>query len=208
MAFMIHYYKTHQISLDHSPLHETDPTHYSEREITFEKKIKMSLVREEIKAKAEVYHGDELCQEKSKLLLKEVGLPNGLLPLKDMIECGYEKESGFVWLKQKKTTNHKFDKIGKLVSYAPEITAYVEVGKIKKLTGVKTKELLVWITLNEIFVDDPPTTGTVTFKASGGFSRTFPASAFVVEEPVKEEKKEEKSEVKQVAATAVEVKEV
>ncbi|XP_027364000.1 uncharacterized protein LOC113871241 [Abrus precatorius] len=151
----------------------------------------MSLVTAEIKAKSEVYHGDELCQEKTKFLLKEVGLPNGLLPLKDIEECGYEKESGFVWLKQKKAINHKFEKIGKLVSYAPEITAYVEVGKIKKLTGVKAKEILVWITLNEIFVDDPPT-GKITFKNPSGLFRTFPVSAFEIEEPVKDVKEENK----------------
>ncbi|KAL2325607.1 hypothetical protein Fmac_024665 [Flemingia macrophylla] len=171
----------------------------------------MSLVTAEIKAKSEVYHGDELCREKSKLLLKEVGLPNGLLPLKDIEEVGYEKESGFVWLKQKKSINHKFEKIGKLVSYAPEITAYVELGKIKKLTGVKTKELLVWITLSEIFVDDPPT-GRITFKIPSGLFRTFPVSAFEIEEPHKDKEeqvtdKEEHKEVKQVAS-AVEVQEV
>ncbi|XP_014512638.1 uncharacterized protein LOC106771214 [Vigna radiata var. radiata] len=174
----------------------------------------MSQVSAEIKAKSEVYHGDELCQEKTKLLLKEVGLPNGLLPLKDIEECGYEKESGFVWLKQKKSINHKFEKIGKLVSYATEITAYVEVGKIKKLTGVKAKELLVWVTLCEIFVDDPPT-GKITFKTPSSLFRTFPVSAFVIEEPVKElknkeenEEKEEEKQVKQVANAAVEVQEV
>ena len=164
----------------------------------------MSLVTEEIKAKSEVYRGDELCQEKSKFLLKEVGLPNGLLPLKDMEECGYEKESGFVWLKQKKSSTHKFEKIGKLVSYAPEVTAYVEPGKIKKLTGVKTKELLVWITLSDIYVDDPPT-GKITFQTPAGLYRTFPVSAFEIEEPVKDVK--ENSEVKE-GASAVEVQEV
>ena len=56
----------------------------------------------EMRSKAEVYNGDALCQEKTKLLLKEVGLPNGLLPLRDIIECGYVEETGFVWLKQKK----------------------------------------------------------------------------------------------------------
>ncbi|MED6222421.1 hypothetical protein PIB30_064305 [Stylosanthes scabra] len=174
----------------------------------------MSLVTEEIRAKSEVYRGDELCQEKSKFLLKEVGLPNGLLPLKDIEECGYEKESGFVWLKQKKSSTHKFEKIGKLVSYAPEVTAYVEVGKIKKLTGVKTKELLLWITLSDIYVDNPPT-GKITFQTPAGLFRTFPVSAFEVEEKVKEDdrKKQEKkdeSEVKEGAAAlaAVQVKEV
>ncbi|KAK4801816.1 hypothetical protein SAY86_000019 [Trapa natans] len=144
----------------------------------------MSTITEEIRANAEVYYGDEICQEKSKFLLKEVGLPNGLLPLEDMEECGYVKETGFVWLKQRKKSSHKFEKIDRLVNYAPEITAYVEKSKIKKLTGVKTKELLVWVTLCDIFVDDPPT-GKITFKTPSGLYRTFPVSAFEVEEAPK-----------------------
>ncbi|KAA8536721.1 hypothetical protein F0562_029199 [Nyssa sinensis] len=150
----------------------------------------MSLVTEEIKVNAEVYNGNEICQEKSKFLLTEMGLPNGLLPMDDMVECGYVKETGFVWLKQKKKTEHKFEKIGKLVSYAPEVTAYVEPNKIKKLTGVKTKELLLWITLNEIYVDDPPT-GKITFKTPTGLFRTFPVSAFEIQEERKEVKGKE-----------------
>ncbi|XVF05928.1 hypothetical protein REPUB_Repub06bG0004100 [Reevesia pubescens] len=165
----------------------------------------MSLVTEEIKASAsEIYHGDEICQEKSKFLLEEVGLPRGLLPLKDIEECGYVKDTGFVWLKQKKSVTHKFEKIGKLVSYATEVTAVVEQNKIKKLTGVKTKELLVWITLSDIYVDDPPT-GKITFKTPAGLSRSFPVSAFEIEGEVKKAK--EKKEDKEVNG-AVEVKEV
>ncbi|MDK0769759.1 DUF538 domain-containing protein, partial [Clostridium perfringens] len=95
-----------------------------------------SLITAEIKSKAdELYHGDEICQQKAKQLLSEISLPNGLLPLKDIEECGIIRETGFVWLKQKKSYTHKFEKIGKLVSYAPEVTAIVEKGKIKKLTG-------------------------------------------------------------------------
>ncbi|MBA0574227.1 hypothetical protein Goshw_015542 [Gossypium schwendimanii] len=166
----------------------------------------MSLVTEEIKASAsEIYHGDEICQEKSKFLLEEVGMPRGLLPLRDIEECGYVKDTGFVWLKQKKSITHKFEKIGKLVSYATEVTAVVEKGKIKKLTGVKTKEILVWITLSDIQVDDPPT-GKITFKTPAGLFRTFPVSAFEIEgEQVKGSKG--KDEEKQVNG-AVEVKEV
>ncbi|KAD2394319.1 hypothetical protein E3N88_41296 [Mikania micrantha] len=51
-----------------------------------------------------------------------------------------------------------------LVQYAAEVTAVVEKFKIKKLTGVKSKELLLWITLSEIGVDDPPT-GKITFNS-------------------------------------------
>ncbi|CAK7340513.1 unnamed protein product [Dovyalis caffra] len=176
----------------------------------------MSLVTEEIKAKAEVYYGDEMGKEKSQELLKEVGLPNGLLPLHDIEECGIVRETGFVWLKQKKSITHKFEKIGKLVSYATEVTAYVEPNKIKKLTGVKTKELLLWITLSDIYLDDPPT-GRITFKTPTGLFRSFPVSAFVVEEKGKEtaakdaKKEEEGTDVKQKNKEvngAVEVKEV
>ncbi|KAB1200479.1 hypothetical protein CJ030_MR0G007106 [Morella rubra] len=162
----------------------------------------MSLITDEMRAKAEFYRGDELGQVKSKELLKEIFLPNGLLPLQDIEECGYLRETGFVWLKQKKSSTHKFEKVGRLVSYASEVTAYVEPNKIKKLTGVKTKELMVWVTLNEICVDDPPT-GKITFKATSGLYRTFPVSAFEVEEEVKEVK-----ENKEVNGAAVAVKEV
>ncbi|KAL8223450.1 hypothetical protein R6Q57_018925 [Mikania cordata] len=146
----------------------------------------MSLVTDEIKASAsEVYYGDAICQEKSKFLLTEMGLPNGLLPLEDIEECGYVEKTGFVWLKQKKQKVHKFEKIGKLVQYAAEVTAVVEKFKIKKLTGVKSKELLLWITLSEIGVDDPPT-GKITFTASSGLYRTFPVSAFQIEDVKKD----------------------
>lgn len=163
-----------------------------------------SLIAEDVKSRSEVYHGDEMCQVKSKELLKEIALPNGLLPLKDMEECGYDRQTGFVWLKQKKSYTHKFDKIGKLVSYAPEVTAHVQQGKITKLTGVKTKELLLWITLSDIYVDDPPT-GKITFKTPAGLFRSFPVSAFEIQE-----EPEAKDTTKRVPDTAepVQVKEL
>lgn len=148
----------------------------------FEKKKKMSLITDEIrKSASEFYRGHDLCSEKSKVLLKEVGLPNGLLPLQDMEECGYVRDTGFVWLISKKKTEHKFKKINKPVQYATEVTAYVEQNKIKKLTGVKAKELLMWVTLSEIYVDEP-STGNIHFKTPAGLSRSFPVDAFVVEE--------------------------
>ncbi|GJX52983.1 plant/F25P12-18 protein [Tanacetum coccineum] len=150
----------------------------------------MSLVTDEIRASAtELYHGDKLCKAKTKVLLSEVGLPNGLLPLEDIEECGYVKDTGFVWLKQKKKREHKFEKVGRVAKYDNEVTAYVEKAKIKKLTGVKTKEMMMWINLSEITVDDPPT-GKITFKSPTGLFRTFPTSAFEVEEEMTLEVKE------------------
>ncbi|XP_065854793.1 uncharacterized protein [Euphorbia lathyris] len=162
-------------------------------------------ITEELKAKSEVYHGDEICKEKSMELLREVDLPNGLLPLHDIIECGYHRESGFVWLKQKKSITHKFDKIGKLVSYGTEVTAVVEKHKIKKLTGVKTKELLVWVSLSDIYVDDG-SKEKITFQIPTGLYRTFPVSAFMVEEKLGENSKDLKEENNM--SPALEVKEI
>ncbi|GER46892.1 hypothetical protein STAS_23952 [Striga asiatica] len=169
----------------------------------------MSLVTDEIRAAAsEMYEGDEICQEKSRFLLTEMNLPNGLLPLKDMEECGYVKETGFVWLRQKAKCEHRFEKIGRPVRYATEVTAYVEPNRIRKLTGVKTKELLLWVTLSDIYVDDPPT-GKITFKTPAGLSRSFPVEAFQIEEEPKvvEEKEKEKEEAGDGGVPAPEEKE-
>ncbi|XP_047975082.1 uncharacterized protein LOC125217604 [Salvia hispanica] len=154
----------------------------------------MSLITDEIRAAAsEMYRGDHICQEKSKFLLTEMGLPNGLLPLRDIIEVGYIKDTGFVWLIQKNKCDHRFEKIGRPVQYGAEVTAYVEQKRIKKLTGVKAKEMLMWLTICDIYINDPPT-GKITFKSPTGLSRSFPVDSFVIEdgsaaikpEPVKE----------------------
>ncbi|KAM1328972.1 hypothetical protein ACFX2F_013182 [Malus domestica] len=50
-----------------------------------------SLITAEIKSKAdELYHGHEICQQITNELLSETCLPNGLLPLKDIEECGID----------------------------------------------------------------------------------------------------------------------
>ncbi|XP_059445405.1 uncharacterized protein LOC132177152 [Corylus avellana] len=137
-----------------------------------------AAVTAEMKAKAEVYYGDEICREKFMLLLSEMGFPDGLLILKDIEECGYVKEIGFVWLKHKQKREFRFYNV--VVCYDTEVTAYFEPKKIKNLTGVKAKEFLIWITLSEIYVKekDPPARW-ITFKTPAGLSKSFPVSVFV-----------------------------
>nr|DAD38526.1 TPA_asm: hypothetical protein HUJ06_012848 [Nelumbo nucifera] len=120
---------------------------------------------ENYREKAEIYHGDTLCKEKSLQLLEEISLPKGLLPLDGMKEVGYNRETGF----------HTFKRIGKQVSYANEITAF-------------SKEPLIWVTLSDIYVDDPASS-KISFKTPAGISRSFPVSAFELEEEAN--KKEE-----------------
>ncbi|CAO2186156.1 unnamed protein product [Urochloa humidicola] len=129
------------------------------------------------RAGAEVYTGAALCAEKSTELLAEVHLPLGLLPLADMEEVGYNRSTGFVWLRQKKALTHTFKQIGRQVSYAAEVTAFVEDKRMKRMTGVKTKELLIWVTLSDMFIDkDDPS--KIAFKTPTGLGRTYPVAAF------------------------------
>lgn len=150
----------------------------------------MSLLTDELKSKAEVYYGDKVCREKFSLLLAEIGLPDGLLTIQDIEECGYVKEIGFVWLKLEKKREQWFDKI--LVCYDTVVTAYVEPNKIKNLTGVKARDFLLWFTLNEICVKGNPEEPVITFKSLVGLSMSFPLSLFEAGKEAKEEAKEEK----------------
>ncbi|XP_019058280.1 PREDICTED: uncharacterized protein LOC104815231 [Tarenaya hassleriana] len=137
----------------------------------------MSSVADEVRPKARVYRGNAECRERTRLFFKELAVPNGLLPLKGIEEFGYEEETGFMWMKLKESITHRFRKIGKLVSYGNEITAVIEKGKLKNLTGCKGKELFLWITIKEMMVDYP-TKGKVTFKIPSGLCKTFPSSVF------------------------------
>ncbi|KAL7211809.1 hypothetical protein ACSBR2_014630 [Camellia fascicularis] len=110
-------------------------------------------------------------------LLEEFGLPLGLLPLADVIEVGFVRSTGYMWIVQNKKVEHNFKMVGKLVSYSDEITGYVEKKRIKKLKGVKAKELMLWPPVSEIIVDDPATR-KVHFKSLAGITKTFPVEAF------------------------------
>ncbi|KAL2253158.1 uncharacterized protein LOC105168575 [Sesamum indicum] len=110
-------------------------------------------------------------------LLQEFDLPEGLLPLADVVEVGFVRSTGYMWIQQKKKVEHNFKMISKLVSYDTDITGYVQKKRIKKLKGVKAKELMLWPPVSEIIVDDPPT-GKIHFKSLAGITKTFPVEAF------------------------------
>ncbi|XP_059451046.1 uncharacterized protein LOC132181834 [Corylus avellana] len=124
-----------------------------------------------------VKKGHEEGMKMATSLLQEFELPMGLLPLADVVEVGYVKETGYMWIVQKKKVEHEFKLISKLVSYDTEITGRIEKKRIKKLKGVKAKELMLWPPVSEITVDDPPT-GKIHFKSLAGITKTFPVEAF------------------------------
>ncbi|EER96122.1 uncharacterized protein LOC8069153 [Sorghum bicolor] len=132
---------------------------------------------------AEVVSGDDaMCRKKSVELLEELSLPKGLLPMEDLQEFGYNRATGFMWLVQrKKKVEHTFKKIKQTVSYASEVTAFVEKGKLRKITGVKTKELMLWLSVVEVYVPET-SPENVTFKTGTGLSDSFNAAAFALGE--------------------------
>ncbi|GLU13801.1 hypothetical protein SLE2022_304120 [Rubroshorea leprosula] len=50
--------------------------------------------------------------------------------------------------------------------------------QIKKLKGVKAKELMLWPPVSETVVDDDPPTGKIHFKSLAAIKKTFPVEAF------------------------------
>ncbi|KAF8678596.1 hypothetical protein HU200_046214 [Digitaria exilis] len=133
---------------------------------------------ESYRAGADVVRGDAVACKKAAIeLLGDIGLPKGLFPLDDIQEFGYNREAGFMWLvRGKKKVEHTFKKIKQTVSYADEVVAFVEKGKLKKIVGVKTKELMLWLSIVEVYVDEAAP-GKVTFKTGTGLSDSFEAAA-------------------------------
>ncbi|PRQ50092.1 hypothetical protein RchiOBHm_Chr2g0129271 [Rosa chinensis] len=124
-----------------------------------------------------VKKGHEEGQKLATSILQQFQLPQGILPLAEVIEVGFVESTGYVWIVQAKKVEHEFKMISKLVSYDTEITGYVEKKRIKKLKGVKAKELMLWPPVSEITVDEPPT-GKIHFKSLAGITKTFPVEAF------------------------------
>lgn len=71
------------------------------------------------------------------------------------------------------------------MSYGENITAYLEKGRLKKLTGVKAKEFLLWVSIVDIALENPDAEPTgkeedakIHFKSFAGIGKTFPLKAF------------------------------
>ncbi|XP_049382968.1 uncharacterized protein LOC125847380 [Solanum stenotomum] len=111
-------------------------------------------------------------------LLEEFKLPLGIFPVVDVIEVGFVKNTGYMWIQQAKKVEHKFKMLPKPASYDTEISGYIDKNRIKKLKGLKVNTPIVSHPVNEIIVDDPPT-GNIQFKGFAGISRTIPLEYFV-----------------------------
>lgn len=123
-----------------------------------------------------MYYGDQALARAVELL-EEVGLPGGLLPLENVVESGHVIDTGYVWIKQKKDVSHTFKKAGKQVHYGVEIRGYLRKNRLSELTGVKAKELFLWVPIEDISID-ASRLGKIFFKSIGGLGKLFPVEAF------------------------------
>ncbi|TYI87683.1 hypothetical protein E1A91_D04G153000v1 [Gossypium mustelinum] len=131
--------------------------------------------------RAEIYHEASLCKQKTQVLLHQFHLPKGSMPLNHLNEFGYNKTTWFIWLKQEKTFKYLFKELG-LTSYGVEITAFIGDRQLKKLTGVQSKEMMIWITLFDVFVDDKKGRSKTYCSDSMGLSKSYPVTT-VEDEP-------------------------
>ncbi|BBN16004.1 hypothetical protein MPTK1_7g02720 [Marchantia polymorpha subsp. ruderalis] len=110
-------------------------------------------------------------------LLEEVGLPGGLLPLKNVIESGHVKETGYVWITQEEEINHVFKLANKQVKYGTEIKGYLEKNRLRDLHGVKAKEMILWAPIHDISIPQSQP-AKIAFKSIGGLGKVFNQEVF------------------------------
>ncbi|KAK7411760.1 hypothetical protein VNO78_03198 [Psophocarpus tetragonolobus] len=147
---------------------------------------------------AEIVYGTEECHKHTMELLEELGFPKGVMPLKELVECGRVRETGFVWMKQKAPSQHFFEETKTLVSYAEEVTAYVEKFKMKKMSGVKSKQVFIWVPIADMSIDGP-NGKKLLFKTPMGMGKSFPATAFMtLDEKEKRQQIQDKEQIKEI----------
>ena len=93
------------------------------------------VVVEGERAGATIVYGADECYKKSVELLEELGFPKGVMPLKNLVECGRVRDTGYVWMKQNTPYEHFFEGTNTRVSYGLEVTAYIDKCCMKKMTG-------------------------------------------------------------------------
>ena len=128
----------------------------------------------ELREKAIIFEGQSEFTERTVLLFREMGLPENMLPLKDIVESGFVEETGFSWTVTRGGQRHHFAKADRMCSYDTIITSNITKGRMSNIKGVKAKELGLWVPIHEIYVDDSkPNNKKLVFKGIMGLSRSM-----------------------------------
>lgn len=137
----------------------------------------MSLVGSETKMENAIVAAGDEALEKGMDIMETYCLPGGLMALTDVLEAGIVEETGQVWIKQKSDSKHHFKKADRHVSFSANITCKIEKMKMKNIKGVKVRDMLFWVPIHEIEVDQK-NPDKLIIRSIGGFSRTFPVEYF------------------------------
>lgn len=148
---------------------------------------------------AVVVTGKVAIKKKMSELLKKAKFPLGVMPVDEAVELGHNPSTGFLWVIRKKKLEHFFKGINRKATLDTEVTGFLEEHRMKKITGIKAKEIMIWVSLTDFRIDDPAS-GKIIFTGTAGITKTFSISAFEEEE----EEEEEKVEVKKVEEKVVE----
>jgi hypothetical protein len=134
----------------------------------------------ELRDKSLIFQGDADCIPKSVELFVAMGLPKGLLPLKNIVETGWHEESGFSWTITSGEQQHYFEAADRQCAYDEIVTATITPGRMSNINGVKAKELGFFVPVNEISVVDAPDPADkkLVFTSLLGLSRTMPFHLF------------------------------
>ncbi|URD99457.1 hypothetical protein MUK42_30043 [Musa troglodytarum] len=120
------------------------------------------VIANEERRGAEIIYGPEECCRHS-----------GVVPLKNLEECGWVQETGFV-LHEAKAPYEHFAGTKTRVPYDAEVTASVEERRLKDDGGQEQADAVV--------ASMTPAERTYTSKSAVGIGRSFPVPAFVDEE--------------------------
>lgn len=156
---------------------------------------------------AVVVTGKVAIKKKMSELLKNAKFPLGVMPVDEAVELGHNPSTGFLWVIRKKKLEHFFKGINRKATLDTEVTGFLEERKMKKITGIKAKELMIWVSLTDFRIDDPAS-GKIIFTATAGITKTFLVSAFEDDDEVKKIEVEVKKVPEPVKDVVEPVKEV
>ncbi|XP_042008888.1 uncharacterized protein LOC121757400 [Salvia splendens] len=125
---------------------------------------------------AEIHRGP-ICREKLNGMLDEFSIPRCLyLGIEQIQEFGFNRTTGFYWIKQEKKTERKVDKVG-TTYFDTQLTAFIAPRRVSKITGVKGKEIFLSLAVAEILVGVPES-DKVKFVSTTGIYRVHSIATF------------------------------
>ncbi|KAG6419335.1 hypothetical protein SASPL_121553 [Salvia splendens] len=125
----------------------------------------------ETQSNAAEIHCGPISGEKLHEMLDEFSVPRCLFAGVERIkEFGFNRATGFYWVKQEKKTERKVDKVG------TQLTGFITPGRLSKITGVKAKEIILTFTVTGIVVG-VPSSDKAKFVSSTGIYGAHPIAA-------------------------------